>query len=66
MKTTHTSEFSVTQQLIHAIERSINAVIEWHDRWQMSRSERAMTRIAMSDPRVARDIQVAKDRAEWR
>ncbi|MFK7964901.1 MAG: hypothetical protein AB8C46_13140 [Burkholderiaceae bacterium] len=65
MKITHTSEFSVTQQVSDIIEQSLNIVIEWHDRWQMSRAERAMTRLAMSDPRVARDIQVAKDRAEW-
>ncbi len=66
MKTTHISEFSVSQQVIHTIEQSINALVEWHDRWQLARSERVMTRLAMSDPRVARDIQVARDRAEWR
>lgn len=45
--------------------KKAGALSRWFDAYVARREASAMAKIAMYDPRLAREIQAAKDRAEW-
>lgn len=46
--------------------RALEARAAWRERTAIARADREIRRAAQGDPRVLRELQILRDRAEWR
>lgn len=65
MRTMTTTGFGPNPHSAGWITRLVAAIESRYRAWLYARAERAMLRLAMSDPRIAQEIGLARTRAEW-